>query len=156
MHSFENKLNNNTFIPASQLTKVRNNIIQLLDTANSSTYNYDYRRQEDLSSVYPVESLDNEYNVANKLSERFYADHKAYTKEHAIETTNHSEKMVSAEIPVMHTRYCIRRELGMCKRESGRSAEKFKEPFYICSGKNKFRLHFNCADCGMTLFCKLH
>lgn len=152
LRSFENGLDESTFIPASQLTKVRNNLIHALDLANETTYRYDYRRKEEIKLKYPVKDLGDEFNVANRLAERFYADHGGVTKEYALETAERRKDSMTREIPVMHTRYCIRRELGMCKREISKIEEQYKEPFYIVSGKNRFRLQFNCSDCGMTLF----
>lgn len=152
LRNFRNELKASTFIPASQLTKMRNNLINALDASNEATYHYDYRKKEDLKSEYPVRVLDNEYNVANTLAENFYSDHSARVEGYAIETDGSSKRTSDREIAVMHTRYCIRRELGMCKRDPRKKDGKFKEPFYLRSGSNRFRLQFNCSDCGMTIF----
>lgn len=148
LRNFRNNLDSTVFIPASQLTKIKNRLIELLDMSNEARFKFDYRRKEDKDAKYPLERLDSEYNVANSLAERFYEEHGSSVEARAIETV----KTPKGEIPVMHTRYCIRRELGMCKKDKNRKKDSFKEPFYLFSGNNRFRVNFDCSNCGMTLF----
>lgn len=147
LRNFYNNLDASVFIPASQLAKIKTRLIKELDISNDSRYKYEYRLGEDRDAKFPVEQLDGEYNVANNLAESFYQDHGSSVIGRAIEVKGVSKR----ESPVMHTKYCIRRELGMCKKDKNRKKDSFREPFYLVSGNNKFRINFDCSDCGMTL-----
>ncbi|MDE7437087.1 MAG: U32 family peptidase [Muribaculaceae bacterium] len=149
LRNFENNLDPKIFIPASQLTEIRRKLIAELDRANETTYPYHYRRQEDKEYKYLKETLEAEDNVANRLAEEFYKEHGALTEWKAIEVSENPKD----ETEVMTTRYCLRRELGMCKKEkNGSKAYKdAREPFYIQSGPTRFRLQFDCASCEMRV-----
>ncbi len=147
---FENRLDPSVFIPASQLTTLRRRLIEDLDRANLATYPFDYRPPEDRDCPYPRRSLDARDNVANRLAARFYADHGVKEIAPALEVSGKAP----SGTPVMTTRYCIRRELGVCLRDKTVSAAKkarYAEPLYISTGPHVFRLSFDCARCEMTL-----
>ena len=50
---------------------------------------------------------------------------------------------------LMHTRYCIRRELGICRKEPQQGTKKWAEPLYLQRGTERFPLRFDCARCEM-------
>lgn len=149
LRNFENNLDPKIFIPASQLTEIRRKLISELERANEMTYPYHYRRQEEKGYKYLKETLEAEDNVANRLAEEFYKEHGATTEQKAIEVSGNPKD----ETVVMNTRYCLRRELGMCKKErNGSKAYKdAREPFYIQSGPTRFRLQFDCNRCEMRV-----
>lgn len=149
LRKLTNNLNPDIFIQASQLNALKRELIQSLDEANNATYPYSYRRNEDLTVKYIKENLSAEDNVANSLSAEFYKAHGSTTNEYAIEVTGKKK----GPLTVMNTRYCLRRELGICKKnpESHSPLKNAKEPFYIESGKNKFRLQFDCNNCEMRV-----
>lgn len=147
LRSFINNLDPTTFIPASQLTAVKREIADALDFAAEATYPCNYRRVEDISVPYVSDKLSAEENVANSLAEKFYREHNAETLYKAIEV----EPCTTGDITVMDTRYCLRRELGICKKEKNSShlLADAREPFYIESGKTRFKLTFDCSNCEM-------
>lgn len=149
LRNFKNLLNEDTFIPASQLNQLKRKLIEALDTANDSSYPYGYRRPEERGFKYPLEKIGAEENVANSLAEEFYEDHDAKTQNRAIEVEGNPGK----DTVVMTTRYCLRRELGICKKEKGGNGKykDLREPLYISSGRNRFRLQFDCASCEMRV-----
>jgi len=49
----------------------------------------------------------------------------------------------------MHTRYCIRRQLGACLRTSG--ARRLPQSLYLRSGDATLLVTCNCDRCEMTL-----
>lgn len=149
LREFENNLDPRIFIPASQLTDVRRKLIDELDRANETTYPYRYRRQEDKEYKYLKETLEAEDNVANSLAEEFYKEHGAKSDQKAIEVSGNPKD----ETVVMTTRYCLRRELGICKKEKNGSKayRNAREPFYIQSGPTRFRLQFDCNRCEMRV-----
>lgn len=145
---FENNLNEDTFIPASQLNQLKRNLIDALNIGNESMYPYSYRRKEG-DMLYLKSEVVAEDNVANDLAEKFYSDHGASTIDRAVEVAGKPE----GETVVMTTRYCLRRELGMCRKEKNGSHKfgNLREPLYIISGRNRFKLHFNCSSCEMEV-----
>lgn len=49
----------------------------------------------------------------------------------------------------MTTKHCILRELGMCKKTSGK---KLEEPLFLVNDSAVLRLRFDCNRCGMEIF----
>lgn len=149
LRNFTNKLGEQTFIPASQLNEMKRRLITALDDANLASYPIQLKRKENKEYGYSIKSLDSESNVSNRLARIFYESHGSSVKDKAIEISTPIDK----EIAVMRTRYCIRRELGMCKKEvGGKKADLYREPFYLKSANNEMRIEFDCKECGMILF----
>lgn len=149
---FQNNLDPKTFIPASVLTTLRRKAISALDEANIMTYPFGYRRKEDKEYKYFSVKLDSRDNVSNKISREFYKDHGVIEIADALEVVPSSERK-DRDFVVMTTRYCLRRELGCCKKapkDKGMFA-KLSEPLSIVSGPNVFRLEFDCKNCEMNV-----
>ncbi len=132
------------FIPASVLSALRRDATESLDRARRATYRYDYRRA-DTGAPYPESRLTYHDNVANSRAEEFYRSHGVKSMERAAECGNRQP----GEMPVMLTRYCLRRELGCCLKTPG--AKKLQGPLYIKSADNSFRLDFDCRNCEMSV-----
>ena len=49
----------------------------------------------------------------------------------------------------MTTKHCVLRELGLCKKTSGK---KIEEPIRLKNESATLRLKFDCARCGMEIF----
>lgn len=148
LEKFENRLEPSTFIPASQLTALRRRLIDALDKANAVTYRYDYRRRE-YDCYYTSSSLDARDNVANSLARRFYKEHGVKNFEEPLELAKRDGETV-----VMTTRYCLRRELGCCLNDPDvdpARRRRYAGPLTIASGKNEFRLDFDCRRCEMNV-----
>ncbi len=149
LRHFENHLPQAAFIPASQLTALRRRVVETLDKANLDNYKYDYRRLECKEAKYPAKKLDSRDNVANPLARKFYEEHGVKDVDMAYEV-----KRPPNESVVMTTRYCLRRELGCCLKDSVVSPERrnrYAGPLTITTGPNRFRLDFDCANCEMNL-----
>lgn len=148
LRNIENRLNPDTFIPASVLTELRRKGTDMLDRLNIETYPFDRRRPEDKTSVYPDRNLDARGNVANVMARKFYQDHGVEEMETAVEKNSRYDG------PVMTTRYCMLRELGACQRDCKDPAirRRFRQPLTITTGPHTFRLAFDCACCEMSLF----
>lgn len=145
---FENHLDRSTFIPASQLTALRRRLVEALDNANLTTYPYDYRRPE-TAVPYPGDELDARDNVANPLSRKFYKEHGVKKIIPAIEV-----ERPAGETVVMTTRYCLRRELGCCLKDSSvpqSRRARYAAPLTISTGPHTFRLDFDCRRCEMNV-----
>lgn len=135
------------FVPASILTNARRELLYTLDRAAESVYVYDRRRKCSLEkdAFEQVAALDYHDNVANRLAERFYRSHGAIISERAIEVAPHKD----GEIAVMNTRYCIRRELGACLKES--TSHKLPSKLFLRNDSGTYRIDCDCKKCGMTI-----
>ena len=78
------------------------------------------------------------------LARAFYLEHGAKEVAPAYET----QPVEGAAL--MTCRHCIKYSFGWCCKTGTHHG--YKEPFYIVSGDGRrFRLHFNCRDCVMTV-----
>ena len=92
---------------------------------------------------YPQSVLDYSGNVLNEKARRFYKRHGVETIEPAAE----SGVDMAGKI-VMSTKYCIRRELGLCQGQLRQEAE----PMFLEDGQGRgFEIRFRCGDCGMEI-----
>ncbi len=132
------------FVPASLLTQLRREAIALLDRAQLVTYQRPRRKPEDRSAQCYTTTLESADNVANRVAEQFYRDHGVTSITPAIETGHH------ADGPVMHTRYCIRRQLGACRLD--RQARQLPAPLYLRNGSTRLRVECDCHACEMKLW----
>ncbi len=104
-------------------------------------------------------------NVANNVARQFYLDQGAKQVDWAMEVA--TPKMEDKGLLIMTCRYCIRYELGMCKRmkyeeQSNRTAEGLRlarprmkdegELFLRLADGRRFRLHFDCKQCQMLVY----
>lgn len=142
LRNFECTLSDNEFIKASDLTKLKHDIISTLRSTARATYRYDYRRTEDLNYEYPDKILTYRDNVANPLAERFFHDHGVQKIEPAMEigiNTTHDR--------LMTTRHCILREQGKCLKNN--NSGKIRLPLSLTGGNMRFGLAFDCVRCEM-------
>ena len=133
------------FVPQSLLAQLRRQALAALDVAQKANYRYGYRREEDHEVTCPAEKLTYADNVANALSRRLYAEHGVQDAEPAMEVSGKPGNGVT----VMHTRYCLRRELGIClKTDAGR---KQAGKLFLRHGETTLALEFDCKNCEMKV-----
>ena len=133
------------FIPASLLARLRRETVNLLDRTHAITRQIDKRRPEDPSAPCPVTTLTPADNVANHLAERLYRDHGVTDITPALEAGTPA----TTSTPLMHTRYCIRRQLGACLK--GKNAARLPRDLYLKTGNTLLRVNCDCRTCEMTL-----
>ena len=133
------------FIPASLLSQLRRETIDLLDRTYRITRPIDKRRPEDRTYRCPVTSLTPADNVANRLAETLYREHGVTDIVPALEAGTPT----TASTPLMHTRYCIRRQLGACLK--GRNATALPRDLYLKTGSTLLRVNCDCKSCEMQL-----
>lgn len=141
----EAKVPGDVFIPASLLAQLRRETVDLLDRAHRVTRAIDKRRAEDKTIASPVSHLTPADNVANRLAEALYRDHGVTDIEPALETG----AAVTASTPLMHTRYCIRRQLGACLK--GKNATNLPRDLYLRTGSTLLKVTCDCKNCEMTI-----
>ena len=135
----------NLFIPASMLSQLRREAIELLDRSHAITRHVEKRHPEDKTAKYPSTSLVAADNVANRLAEQVYRDHGVTTIVPALE----SRTTANATTPLMHTRYCLRRQLGACLK--GSNAGRLPRNLYLRTGKTLLKVTCHCDTCEMIL-----
>lgn len=126
------------FMPVSAVNGLRRRLLDMLLEERIACY-----RRPAGAPLVPVEAgggkADYRYNVVNAWSRRFYELCGFTEIEQGVELR---DDFVGIE--AMRTRYCIRRELGMCLREGGRGGR-----LYLDNNVNRFLLDFDCARCMM-------
>ncbi|MDE6485691.1 MAG: U32 family peptidase [Duncaniella sp.] len=134
------------FLPASQLTSLRRDVITALENTARATYKFRYRIKERYDIALPTERISFHDNVSNRLAREFYLSHGAKEITPALET----EKNSRDGMHVMTTRYCIRRELGACLRSP--AASKLPSDLYLESPGIRLKLCPDCSKCMMNIY----
>ncbi len=146
----------NVFIPASVLTSLRRDAISMLLQRNEIVRQTPKRIRTDKKPTLPEGTvLSRHDNIANRLAAKFYREcgYKEYEGREAdmpkaIEIKVPDEER--SETRVMECRYCLRRELGACLKTS--DGKKLPNGLYLTSGRNRFRLEFDCGKCLMRVW----
>ncbi len=133
------------FIPASVLARLRRETIELLDRSQQITRRVDCRRSEDKTFPYPTTALVPTDNVANHLAREVYLEHGVKEIAPALEAGTAAD----ANTPLMHTRYCIRRQLGACLK--GKNPNSLPRDLYLRNGNTLLRVSCDCNRCEMKI-----
>ena len=133
------------FVPASLLARLRRETIDLLDRSHRITRPIDKRRPEDISVPCPITTLSPADNVANHLAEQLYRDHGVTDIAPALE----AGAPITDTTPLMHTRYCLRRQLGACLK--GKRADSLPRDLYLKTGNTLLKVNCDCKNCEMIL-----
>ena len=139
------------FIPASQLTSLRRDVIEALQLTSEATYPFKYRKTERFDVDLPSERLTVHDNVANRPAREFYHSHGVTEIAPALEV---SKGRQNEDMHVMTTRYCLRRELGACLRD--KSASRLPADLYLESPGMRLHLVPDCAKCMMNIYYSPH
>ncbi len=134
------------FIPNSALAAFRRELLDLLSRAHAMSFIRPKAGKESHNVNCP-QSLGYADNVANRLAEQFYRKHGAVEIEPAMEAWAGTAEAVNRT--VMHTRYCIRRELGCCLK--GKSRNKLPAKLLLRCGNTVMEVVCNCSVCEMQL-----
>lgn len=139
---------NDCFIPASILSEAKRDILVMLEQKILSEYKVDQREKENINFPFFKKELNYQDNVSNTLAKSFYISHGVDNLQiqMALEVSPTSAKENDI---LMTTRYCIRKELGFCKKDI--KNDKLKEPLVIQSGTVKLKIEFDCKNCEMLL-----
>ncbi len=127
------------FMPVSAINALRRDLLDMLLKERTACY----RRPAGipLTPVAGGDKADYRFNVVNAWSRRFYELCGFTDIEQGVELR---DDFIGIE--AMRTRYCIRRELGMCIKESGRGGK-----LYLENNGNRFALDFDCTHCMMSV-----
>lgn len=140
------------FLPVAVLNECRRQLVSALDKIREEAYAPKparFRSQDSMS--YPDMTdgkLDYRANVANSWAERFYAEHGARCVQKAFELLSAQEREKPGQL-LMVCKHCIRYQLGQCLKERPEAA--YRGDLYLCYGRHKFALHFDCVRCRMEV-----
>lgn len=130
------------FVPASLVAGLRREGFQKLAFARQRLPREHRILPENPAALYPSDTVTADENVTNRLAEAFYRDHGVKHIEPPLELACSFEGRC-----VMHSAYCLRREIGECLREHPR----LRGDLYIERGMQRYRLEFDCARCEMKV-----
>ncbi|MDL2230974.1 U32 family peptidase [Bacteroidales bacterium OttesenSCG-928-L19] len=138
------------FFTLGQLSEWKREIVDLLAKKRLQHFEEEKKKHEQNAIRHiPFNSLSGDLtytaNVANALAEEFYK------KAGIGEISPSFEQEPKNGVPVMFCKYCLKKALGCCSKERNFQTNTPKEPLYILSGKNIFRLEFDCKKCEMRV-----
>jgi 23S rRNA 5-hydroxycytidine C2501 synthase len=140
------------FIPASQLSQMKREIIEALEeqrSQNPLTNQTTKMEQRTHGIVFPSKGS---YllNIYNSAAEKIFFSMGGELTEPAF------EKVEPQSDPLlMHCKHCIKYTLGYCARYNGDKIGKkpeLQEPLILIHKKIKLRLEFDCAECAMKIY----
>ncbi len=151
------------FIPNSVLSELRKECIEKLDISLSSqsvavskhiTYADNFNKTKpdngEVTSIstfskLPIYQQPYMYNISNHLAEAFYSGEGLKNIKPAFELEKPRQPLI------MQCRYCLRYEIGECKR--GGQSSRLKDPLRLrLSDGRTFRLEFDCQHCRMNIY----
>jgi putative protease len=138
------KAKNLPFCPISTINNLRREITDKLEQERKNLYSKESFPFEANEIPYPSGSLDYRGNVLNAKAASFYQRHGVKRISPAAES---GIKM--NEKAIMKTRYCMKRELGLC---AGVKPRQIVPLFLTDKRGNRFRVEFTCDDCGMEIY----
>lgn len=143
---------NNYFIPASQLTQMRREIITALENVREVK-----RIDEPIAKIRshtPTLKVEPQIsylaNIYNSSAEKIYFSLGAETIEPAFEKSQPNDEPL-----LMHCKHCIKYSLGYCPKynsENIKSKLPIKEPLILKNNKIELRLEFDCNACAMKIY----
>lgn len=143
------------FIPNSILAEIRRQAADELMSRLSENHidirTKDHARQipeKGKGSFHSISSYQQPYmyNIANRLAHSFYEQEGMSDITPAFEIRKPSSPLV------MQCRYCLRHELGQCKK-SHKQSRLLKEPLHLRLADGRtFRLEFDCKKCQMNIY----
>ena len=137
-------LSDNWFVPSSLLADMRRTLCTELTERLQRGAEREKMQPINTSVYCGEENIDYGGNVSNTLARAFYVEHGAKLVAPAFEL-----QPVDGAL-LMTCKHCIKYSFGWCSKVGDKIP--YKEPLYLVSGDGRrFRLHFNCRDCVMSV-----
>ena len=132
------------FVPVSKLNEARRQLVEQLTKVRAENRPVCTAKILKNNFPYPQKHLSYSDNVLNKKAQDFYRRHGVETIEPAAE----SGLDLTGRI-VMTTKYCLRKELGLCR---GKIAGDAAEPMALTDEDGReYEISFLCGQCGMEI-----
>ena len=134
------------FLPVAQLNGLRREVIERLAAVREQQRPVMQGGVLNNAAPYPQQELSYRGNVLNQQAEAFYRRHGVKKIAPAAESGGDMQGKI-----VMTTRYCLRRELGMCHKNVA-SPKSIVEPLYLVDEHGQeYLLRFRCDVCVMEI-----
>lgn len=133
------------FFPLSILNELRRTVVVKLEAERERTRPKETRRLPADKIILDKCSFDYRGNITNRKAEEFFGGAGAAEIEKGLELQHDFTGKV-----LMTCKYCIKNELDICPLEKGINGG-YSEPLYLVDKNNKYRLHFDCAKCEMSV-----
>ena len=141
--NIEIKLSDDWFVPSSLLSEMRRRVCDELILQQKSNYRRETMNESIPTAKFPLKELDYRGNISNSLARDFY-------RKYGVEKISPAFEQAPVKGALMFCKHCIRKSLGWCIKDGGRSP--YREPFYLVSGDgSRFRLSFDCKECIMKV-----
>lgn len=137
------------FFPASVLNDWRRQATDLLHEKRKELYRRPAREERHTDTPYPQQELDYRGNVTNRSARSFYTEHGVEKMEPGFEIKP------LKDVPVMFCKYCIKYEMGWCRKEKSDETVKRsypEEPLFLRNNSSLYRLEFDCKECMMKVY----
>lgn len=140
--------NGKYFIPTAVLNHLRRTVLSELENTRLTFYKPKDEPIETNNYPYFEENTNYEANIANNKAASFYKRHGVKNMENAFELETPSK-----EIHLMHTKYCIKYQFGMCPKYTDQNHYSIPKNniLYLENQGRKFKLRFRCQECAMTV-----
>ena len=150
IENIEIKFSQDWFIPSSLLSTARRNLIRSLSEIKNKNSNHNQTPPPipHTKNQFIKQKFDYTANIANHRARQYYENHGATSCDPAFEI-----ERPQGRTAIMFCKYCIRHELGICKKTVSNFNKELKEPLtlYSADGK-KFDLSFDCKNCEMSVW----
>ncbi len=148
VRKMEIQMDQNYFIPASQITTLRRTLLEKLDQEWAKQYaqrpkNIVSYQKRNIQSQTHVDYL---ANVMNGAAQKIYFDLGSVSVADAYEKGKHDGPDL-----LMQCKHCIKYSLGYCPKEHKNSVP-FREPFILEHQKIRLELQFDCKECVMLVY----
>lgn len=148
VHNLEVQTSKTYFLPISFVNKIRRDVLNLLFEKIQNSYHPKTNVIEPNNCSYPKQQANYQFNISNKLAQKFYERHNVKVVEKALEITENKTSKT-----LMTTKYCLKYELQQCPKHH-KTTSKEKMPRYLELNNKKFELQFDCNNCQMKIFLK--
>ncbi len=131
------------FLPVSRLNAAKRELIERLLRTRQANRPHPTSEVRKNGVPYPEKHLTYLGNALNEKARAFY-------RRHGVESIGPAAESgvdLSGQV-LMTTKYCLRKELGLCRREGSEAAE----PLILADENGReFELRFRCGPCGMEI-----
>ncbi len=134
------------FIPIRDLNFIRRGLLELMTAKRAGADNRVSAAPRPALVKYPENQVDFSANVSNEKAVEFYKKRGVIVVDPAFELS-----VLGSGTTVMTLRYCIRRALGACPKETKTFPKVWNEPLFLENTKDRFQVLFDCKHCRMKI-----
>nr|WP_320010724.1 U32 family peptidase [uncultured Desulfobulbus sp.] len=146
--AIELELDPELFIPAAALNELRRQALTQHQELRLHAYNRERRPLQKSTVPWIAEKLDYQDNISNRQTAAFF-------QRHGLSSVDaRALSPQQAKHPdLMTTKYCIRRQLGICAKKEGKNSGN-GEPLLLKDKTGCYLVEFHCERCEMTISLK--